>query len=329
MSGRTRASQASPEALDAEIDVDRADAARATIDALTDSTDVFETFFDAAPTGLALADLSTHYVRVNQAYAQMVGRPPEDLIGAPFSQVLHPDDVSGADGRTTLLLSGQSSAMTTEQRYVAADGTVSWVMHGVTVVPDAAGQPAWFAVSAQDITSQKQAEDELRALSAVMTERAVRDPLTGLANRVLFEERLRSVLARDGRTGDTTGLLFLDLDGFKAVNDEQGHAIGDAVLRAVAGRLKAAVRPSDTAARLGGDEFVVIVESTDGAGLDALVSRLKHSLSDAFRIGDLDLEVGVSIGTALSVAGRTDPAALVALADRAMYDAKKSSRGGR
>jgi diguanylate cyclase (GGDEF)-like protein/PAS domain S-box-containing protein len=306
------------------VDAD-ADAARATIDALTASTDVFETFFDCAPIGLALADLSTLYVRVNQAYADMVGRAPEDLVGVPFSQVLHPDDVSGADGRTTLLLTGQSSALTTEQRYVAADGTVTWVMHGVTVVPDAAGQPAWFAVSAQDVTSRKQAEDELRALSAVMTERAVRDPLTGLANRVLFEERLRSVLARDGRTGDTTGLLFLDLDGFKAVNDEQGHAVGDAVLRAVAGRLKAAVRPSDTAARLGGDEFVVIVESTDAAGLDALVSRLNQSLSDAFRIGELDLAVGVSIGTALSVAGRTDPAALVALADRSMYDAKKAS----
>ena len=307
----------------------RVDAARTTMAALTSSTDVFETFFDHARIGLALADLSTRYVRVNDTYATLVGRAPEDLVGVPFSQVLHPDDVSGEDVRTTLLLSGQESTLQAEQRYVGLDGRVTWVLHGVTVVPDADGRPAWFAVSAQDITERRRAEEELRTLTAVMTERAVRDPLTGLANRVLFEERLRSVLARDGRTGDTTGLLFLDLDGFKAVNDEQGHAVGDAVLRAVAGRLKAAVRPSDTAARLGGDEFVVIVESTEAAGLDALVTRLAGSLSDAFRIGEVDLQVGVSIGTALSVAGRTDPAALVAQADRSMYEAKRAGRGRR
>ena len=295
--------------------------------ALADSPDVFETFFDHARIGLALADLSTNYVRVNETYAELMGRAPEDLVGVPFSQMLHPDDRSGEDMRTTLLLSGRENALTSEQRYVSAGGAVSWVLHGVTVVPGVDGRPAWFAVSAQDITERRKAEEELRELTAVMTERAVRDPLTGIANRALFEERLRSVLARDGRTGDTTGLLFLDLDRFKAVNDEHGHAVGDAILRAVAGRLRAAVRPSDTAARLGGDEFVVLVESTDAPGLEALVTRLSSSLSEPLKIGDLELEVGVSIGRSLAVAGQTDPAALLAHADRSMYDVKRLTRG--
>jgi diguanylate cyclase (GGDEF)-like protein/PAS domain S-box-containing protein len=308
------------------VSAERADAARTTMTALTSSHDVFETFFDHARIGLALADLSTNYVRVNRTYAQLMGRAPEDLVGVPFSQMLHPDDRSGEDLRTTLLLSGREHALTAEQRYVSASGTVTWVLHGVTVVPGPDGRAAWFAVSAQDITERRKAEEELRELTAVMTERAVRDPLTGLANRALFEERLRSVLARDGRTGDTTGLLFLDLDGFKAVNDDHGHAVGDAVLRAIAGRLRAAVRPSDTAARLGGDEFVVLVESTDEHGIDALVGRLAASLGVPLKIGDLELAVGVSIGRALAVGGQTDPAALVAHADRAMYDVKRLGR---
>jgi diguanylate cyclase (GGDEF)-like protein/PAS domain S-box-containing protein len=305
---------------------ERAEAARTTMTALASSPDVFETFFEHARIGLALADLSTNYVRVNDTYAELMGRAAEDLVGVPFSQMLHPDDRSSEDLRTTLLLSGREHALTSEQRYVGAAGEVTWVLHGVTVVPGSDGRPAWFAVSAQDITERRRAEEELRELTAVMTERAVRDPLTGLANRALFEERLRSVLARDGRTGDTTGLLFLDLDGFKAVNDDHGHAVGDAVLRAVAGRLRSAVRPSDTAARLGGDEFVVLVESTDASGLEALVARLAGSLAEPLKIGELELTVGVSIGRALSVAGQADPAAMVAHADRAMYDVKRLGR---
>ncbi len=314
--------------MDLRSPASRADGARATMTALSDSPDVFETFFEHARIGLALADLSTSYVRVNSTYAELLGRAPEDLVGVPFSQILHPDDRSGQDMRTTLLLSGREHALTAEQRYVGAEGEVTWVLHGVTVVPDSDGRPAWFAVSAQDITERRRAEEGLRELTAVMTERAVRDPLTGLANRVLLEERMRSVLSRDGRTGDTTGLLFLDLDGFKEVNDDHGHAVGDAVLRAVAGRLKAAVRPSDTAARLGGDEFVVLVESTDAAGVDALVARLSTSLGEALKIGKLELQVGVSIGRALAVGGQSDPAALVAQADRSMYDAKRAGRAG-
>src|SRR5687767_10612719 len=96
----------------------RADAARTTMTALASSPDIFETFFDHARFGLALADLSTCYVRVNETYAAMVGRAPEDLVGVPFSQVLHPDDRSGEDLRTTLLLSGREHALIAEQRYI-------------------------------------------------------------------------------------------------------------------------------------------------------------------------------------------------------------------
>jgi diguanylate cyclase (GGDEF)-like protein len=202
------------------------------------------------------------------------------------------------------------------------------VLHGVTVVPDRDGRPAWFAVSAQDITERRKAEQDLRDLTATLSERAVRDPLTGLSNRVLLEERLRAVLARDARTGDTTALLFLDLDGFKAVNDDHGHLIGDAVLRTIADRLKAGVRPSDTVARLGGDEFVILVEGAKEDGVLALAERLRTAVAEPMTVANLDLQVGVSVGVALSTGGVDEPIALLARADRTMYDAKRATRSG-
>jgi diguanylate cyclase (GGDEF)-like protein/PAS domain S-box-containing protein len=306
---------------------DRAEAARTTMTALAGSADVFETFFDKAQIGLALADLSTHYVRVNATYAELVGRAPEDLIGLPFATLLHPEDRREEDSQVALLLDGRESTLQSEQRYLAVDGTLRWVLHGVTVVPAEDGRPAWFAVSAQDITERRRAEQYLRDLTNQLAEQALRDPLTGLANRGLLEERVRAVLARDARTGDSTGVLFLDLDGFKAVNDVHGHLVGDAVLRTVASRLTSSVRPSDTVARLGGDEFVVLVEGATVDGLQVLADRVRSEVAAPILVGDLDLNVGVSVGIAVSDGGAMESATLLGSADRQMYDEKRRSQG--
>jgi diguanylate cyclase (GGDEF)-like protein len=197
----------------------------------------------------------------------------------------------------------------------------------VTVVPGPDANPAWFAVSAQDITERRRAEEELRSLTATLTERAIRDQLTGLANRTLLEERLRAALSRDGRTGGSTAVLFLDLDGFKAVNDRYGHAAGDRVLQTVAKRLAAAVRPSDTVARVGGDEFVVLVEGATDEGVARLAERLRDAVGEP--LPTLDLKVGVSVGVAVSTAGETEPMKLLQAADKAMYAIKGAGRGPR
>ncbi len=296
--------------------------------ALVDTRDIFETFFEASAVGLALADLSTRYVRVNARYAELVGRPAEDLVGLAFSQQLHTDDSSDPLHRASLLLAGQASELQSEQRYQRPDGTVRWLLHGVTVVTGSDGQPAWFAVSAQDITERHMAEAELRAVMATLAEQAVRDPLTGLANRKLLEERLRAVLARDGRTGHSTGVLFLDLDDFKGVNDRLGHLVGDAVLRALAERLTAAVRPSDTVARLGGDEFVILVEDAQPEDVEALATRLGEAVAEPLHLGEHLINVGVSIGSAVSAAGQDDSSTLLGKADRGMYATKRARQRG-
>ena len=292
------------------------------MEALANSPDVFEEFFVSARIGLALADLDGSYVRVNRTYAELLGRPPEDLVGVRLDDVLE-DALSVDLGQ---LAEGRRDAVQSEQAYTHADGTTAWVLHGVAAVIGHDGRPAWFAVSAQDITERRRAEEELRAATEALTERAVRDPLTGLANRTLFEERLRGALSRDARAGGATGVLFLDLDGFQDVNDRHGHGVGDAVLRSVADRLTAAVRPADTVARIGGDEFVVLVEGASPGGMSALVARLQEAVQEPVLVRGHTLDVGVSVGMALAEEGAADPASLVAEADKRMYAAKRGTR---
>ena len=308
----------------------RTDAGRRTMDALTDGGDVFETFFDRVQTGLALADLSTRYIRVNASYAELVGRPAEDLIGVPFLDVVHPADQAHEDDRLKQLLSGHKRSLRpTDQRLVGPHDAEIWVQHSATVVPDETGRLMWFAFSAHDISDRRRAVQTLQDMTEVLTEQTLRDPLTGLANRALLHQRLGDELARAGRTGVTTGLLFLDLNDFKQINDRHGHGVGDLVLTVVADRLLAAVRPSDTVARPGGDEFVVLVEDTSEEGLQALVDRLDSAVAAPIRTGSLNLTVGVSIGVALSRDGDSTPTSLVDRADQAMYDAKRANRQAR
>ena len=301
--------------------VEPALAARATMDAVADSGNVFESFFISARIGLALADLSGRFLRVNDSYADLVGRAAEDLVGVPLTDVL-----SGADREAldlSPLLEGGEASVQSERGYIRPDGAVVWVLNAIATVPAADGSPGWFAVSAQDITERRQAEQHLRELHTVLSDQAVRDPLTGLANRALLGERLKGALARDARSGEATGVLFLDLDGFKEVNDRYGHEVGDTVLRQVADRLQRACRPSDTVARLGGDEFVVVVEGATPAALEVLSNRLTRVVTAPLRAAGKTLNVGVSVGVALTECGRAEAAALLSQADARMYDAKR------
>ena len=294
-----------------------------TMTALDRTPDVFEAFFEAARIGLALADLSGRYVRVNATYAELLGLAAEDLIGTPLVEVLRQDESEGGP-TLSLLLSGQASSLQAEGSHLRPDGRVAFLLHGIATVVGQDGRPAWFAVNAQDISERRRAELELRAMTEVLAAEAVRDPLTGLANRSLLEDRLRAALARDARTGGSTAVLFLDLDGFKDVNDRYGHAVGDQVLRGVAQRLVGAVRPSDMVARLGGDEFVVLVESATPATVAALLPRVESAVIRPLPVDGIGASVGVSIGVAISRAGELGAAGLIDAADQQMYVAKRA-----
>lgn len=153
---------------------------------------------------------------------------------------------------------------------------------------------------------------------------ALHDPLTGLPNRVLLADRLEHALAR--RSGGTVTLLFLDLDGFKAVNDAHGHAAGDELLVTVADRLRELVRAADTIARFGGDEFTVLCEDVnDTAGALVLARRLTARLGEPYELSAATVEISAAIGIAM--AHEDDPTQLLQRADAAMYQAKRAGRG--
>jgi diguanylate cyclase (GGDEF)-like protein len=158
---------------------------------------------------------------------------------------------------------------------------------------------------------------ERRRIEAALVRRALHDALTGLPNRTLFFDRLRQALSRLGRTRTCLAVLFLDLDGFKAVNDTHGHAAGDRMLAEVAAHLAAALRGGDTAARIGGDEFVVLCEDVAGA-------EEAHGIAER-----LLAELGhpASMGVALAADGDVDAEALVRAADAAMYAVKRGGGG--
>ncbi|WP_439814131.1 diguanylate cyclase domain-containing protein [Zavarzinia sp. CC-PAN008] len=170
---------------------------------------------------------------------------------------------------------------------------------------------------------------ERRRAQEALSHLAKHDSLTGLANRVLFEDRLRLALARSRRQSGSLALLYLDLDGFKGVNDSQGHAFGDFLLAEVARRLERCVREVDLVARLGGDEFAAILENVRTEGeIMAVVQRIMAALGDPFvndegRSG----QVGVSVGIAPHPAAGDDMPALIRAADVAMYTAKRAGKG--
>ena len=201
-----------------------------------------------------------------------------------------------------------------------ADGSVGTV--DVVLVGDvgADGEVRWIGALAVDVTSQHERE-------AALSHQASHDPLTGLPNRVLLLDRLDVAVSIASRLGSPVAVLTLDLDGFKAVNDEHGHAVGDRLLQQVTARIQSAVRPADTVARLGGDEFVVIVHPPEEqSAAMAVAERIRDQIGMLdYVIGEHRIRVTASIGLTLSEPGASaEPDALLAAADRGMYRAKRS-----
>ena len=157
---------------------------------------------------------------------------------------------------------------------------------------------------------------------------AFHDSLTGLPNRALFSDRLEHATARAIRGGSSVAVLFLDLDGFKRINDLHGHATGDLLLRAVSGRIQDTVRAGDTVARLGGDEFVVLIEDIEGLDTAQMVAdRLTTNLARPFIMNDMVYTISVSIGVSYCPTGESLSGDLLREADRAMYKAKSAGTG--
>ena len=211
-------------------------------------------------------------------------------------------------------------SVTTQWRVRHHDG--SW-RHAEVVANNSLGDPtvSGIVLTMRDVSERKALEEELK-------HQAFHDELSGLANRALFLDRLEHALARAARSRSLLAVLFLDLDDFKLVNDSFGHAAGDGLLVAVAGRLANSLRAGDTAARFGGDEFAVLLEEISGLEEASQVAeRIITELRQPWAVGDHEVQVHASIGIAIGAAGAESPAELLQAADVAMYSAKSRGKG--
>jgi diguanylate cyclase (GGDEF)-like protein/PAS domain S-box-containing protein len=267
------------------------------------------------PVLVAVADREQRYLFTNDAFDRWAGRPHDRLVGEHARDVLGEAEYARRKPHIDAALAGQ--------RVMFESGTENGQYFETTYMPfrGADGEVAGLVALSQDITSHKRQHQKL--LDASQT-----DVLTGALNRAGFDLRVNEALERARDAQHLLALLFVDLDRFKPVNDEHGHATGDALLEAVARRLQKALRPSDVLARLGGDEFAVVLPEVKDESAAAIVARkIVTTLGEPFEIAGKRLSIGASVGLALARDGRDTPQSLTERADVALYQAKRAGRG--
>lgn len=271
-------------------------------------------FTDLLLDAVCVVDQDGCFVFISAAGERIFGYPPEEMIGRPPTDFVHPEDQGKTEETISELLDGELKPYF-ENRYIRKDGSVVHIMWSARWSDDYQVRVA----VARDVTESARMKERLEFL-------ALHDPLTTLPNRSLFFDRLRTTLARARRERTRFAVLFLDLDRFKVVNDSLGHSVGDQLLRTVAQRLRQSVRQSDTLGRLGGDEFVILINGLDQPDDARVVAdKVVAALSAPYELEGHTVIVSASIGIAVYPEHGEEEHELVRHADHDMYHTK----GGR
>ena len=290
---------------------------RRAADALRESETRFRTLAETAPCAIFIYQ-GEGFRYANPAAASITGYTRDDLRTISFWDLVHPDFREALRERALARQRGESVPSRYEFKIERRDGDDRWLDSSVSSV-EFGGRPAVLGI-AFDVTERKRAEEQIKSL-------AYHDVLTGLPNRLLFNDRLNVAVAQAHRQQQRLGILFLDLDRFKVINDSLGHSLGDRLLQAVAERLEAGVREGDTVARLGGDEFILLLPGIARAeDIAKVAEKILDSLRLPFRLEGRDLFVTASIGLSLYPEDGLDGETLVKNADIAMYRAKEQGR---
>ena len=253
---------------------------------------------------------------VSPSAERVFGWRPDQLLGTDPRDLVPADELDRLLGSPTSAPNGPGTTTLLTHRIPHSDGSHRWVE---TAVTNSLDDPAvgGIVLNVRDVTTRVEAEKRLADL-------ALHDPLTRLANRTLLLDRLGHALARAQRSGVPLGVLFVDLDRFKEVNDTYGHAVGDDLLVAVGNRLRGSLRETETIARYGGDEFVVVSEGVaDETAVQAVADRVRAALAKPFTIQGRPYSVGASVGVAVAYPEASGgPELVIQQADLAMYRAK-------
>ncbi len=272
-------------------------------------------------------DVEDRIIEFNPAAERTFGRLSQEVMGRSAGDLLVPPENRDAYRRDSARVLQNPRSPLLDRRIdttaMRGDGTTFPVELTVTRVEGAEGEEPIFYAFVRDISERRRSEDQLAYL-------AYHDALTGLPNRLLVEQELDLALARARRAGGAAALMFVDLDDFKEVNDRLGHAAGDRLLTAVAGRLRGVLRSTDVLARQGGDEFLVLLaDLSDDAALaaESVGAKLLEALRNPFVVAGTEVRTGASIGVSLFPFDGADTEALMRHADAAMYDAKAAGGG--
>jgi diguanylate cyclase len=267
---------------------------------------------DLMPDAVCVVTAEGHFLYVNASFERILGYAPEEVIGRRIFELIHPDDRAATVHQAEQVMAGVPQRHF-RNRYIHRDGhsvdiqwSARWLPeHGVRIGV------------AHEVTELRHAERELE-------HRASHDPLTGLPNRHRLQSELQYAITHAAQTGEGLAVLYLDLDGFKAVNDRGGHEAGDRLLCDVAQRLQDGLRQGDLVARVGGDEFVVLLPGCrDTEAARAIAESLRARLSPPYTLPDGAFQLDASVGIACFPLDGSDPDTLMAQADRAMYAAKR------
>ena len=281
----------------------------------------FRVAFENNMAPMTFADANDRIIAVNDAMCEMVGFTKEELLGCDSTPFTYPDDVGITESTHQRLLSGEVEQERYIKRYLRKDGRVIDVEVSRSPARDADGKILYFVFSERDITEE-------RALASQLKHQALHDPLTGLANRALFEDRLAQAHGRVVRHGGIGAVLLIDLDDFKGVNDSFGHFIGDQLLTAIANRLQLITRSADTLCRFGGDEFLYLAEGLNSPKeAEVLAERLISVIAEPYNVAGFQIEQRASIGIVIWDATCTSFSETIQNVDSALYEAKRNVRG--
>jgi diguanylate cyclase (GGDEF)-like protein/PAS domain S-box-containing protein len=288
-------------------------------EALDEAEERFRRAFSDSAIGMAIASPEGRWIAFNTALGELTGYPSEKLLGMRFGQITHPEDSRDDPELFGELVSGKRDVLQTERRFIHADGHPLWVGLTVSAIRDEHGRTLYLVAQMQDIT-------ERRGAAARLEHQALHDPLTGLPNRTLFDDRAQLARERLRRGGEPFAVMFVDLDRFKQVNDSRGHEFGDRVLVAAGRRLVGLLRGTDTAARFGGDEFTLLCEGVDEPGARHIGGRIVEAFAEPFGDAGDEVHLTVSVGMCVVKDPGDDLKRVMRHADAAMYAAKSHGR---
>ena len=281
----------------------------------------FRLAFEDNMAPMIFSDFDDLTTAVNDAFCGMVGFTRDEILGRDSKQFTYPDDVGITEGTHQRLVNEDLDHAQYVKRFLRKDGRIVLAEVSRSAARDETGKTLYFFSSARDITEE-------RALTAQLSHQIFHDPLTGLANRALFEDRLTLAHGRLVREGGMGAVLLLNLDDFTGVNDTHGHVVGDALLVEVASRLESATRGCDTLCHLGGDEFLYLAEGLDSiAQAEDIAQRLLDILTQPFSCSGALLEQHASIGIVLWKGTRADSTELIRNAGEALRETKTLKRG--